>query len=80
MDGSAVNGHMFVTDATFHEPMFPLKAVAPLNIFAGDVKIEIAENILLKGIEQNVQSTYLQLQYVIFMAAYKGNFEQSKIR
>jgi hypothetical protein len=47
---------------------------------AGDVKIEIAENILLKGIEQNVQSTYLQLQYVIFMAAYKGNFEQSKIR
>ena len=44
------------------------------------MKIEIAENILLKGIERNVQSTYLQLQYVIFMAAYKGNFEQSKIR
>jgi hypothetical protein len=50
------------------------------NMLPHPVLIDIAENIYLKAIKDCVQSTYLQLQYVIFLSAYRENFAQSKLK
>ena len=44
------------------------------------ILIDIAENIYLTALKDNVQSTYLQLQYIIFLSAYRQNFAQSKLK
>ena len=54
--------------------------VGKTNVKPDKVLLDIAENILLKGMEANVQSSYLQIQYIIFLTAYRENFEQSKLK
>jgi hypothetical protein len=44
------------------------------------ILLAIAENILLRGMQTSIQSAYLQLQYVVFLSAYRENFEQSKLK
>ena len=44
------------------------------------VLLDIAENILLRGMQASVQSSYLQLQYIVFLASYRENYEQSKLQ
>ena len=44
------------------------------------ILLDIAESILLKDMQASVQSAYLQLQYVVFLSAYRENFEQSKLK
>ena len=54
--------------------------VGKTNVKPDKILLDIAENILLKGMEANVQSSYLQIQYIIFLTAYRENFEQSKLK
>jgi hypothetical protein len=50
------------------------------NLSPSEMRLDVAENIFLRGIAEYPQSGYLQLQYILFLTAYRQNFAQAKLK